>query len=181
MLTSSNADPTFTKNGFSNWKNAMEKNKGFQKPESSDSHIEAVARYVTAPATVIGDIGDLLSERHALEKSKNRMILLTILSNIRYLARQALPLRGDWNTETVSEENSNFHQFLKLRAQENPEFIEWLRKRDDKYTSPAIQNEMPEMAMALGTMANICKHSVRKCSFSRSWLTKQQMFLTRNN
>ena len=83
--------------------------------------------------------------------TENRKILLTILSNIRYLARQALPLRGDWNTETMSEENSNFHQLLKLRAQENPEIIEWLRKRDNKYTSPAIQNEMLE-AMALGMM-----------------------------
>ena len=34
--------------------------------EWSDLHMEAVARCVTAPATVIGDIGDLLSERHAL-------------------------------------------------------------------------------------------------------------------
>ena len=48
--------------------------------------MEVVARYVTAPVTVMGDIGDLLSERHALEKSKNRKILLSILSNIRYLA-----------------------------------------------------------------------------------------------
>ena len=32
----------------------------------------------------MGDIGDLLSERHALEKSKNIEILLSILSNIRY-------------------------------------------------------------------------------------------------
>ena len=60
----------------------MEKKKAFQKHKSSDSRMEAVARYVTAPATVIGDIGDLLSERHALEKSKNRKILLSILSNI---------------------------------------------------------------------------------------------------
>ena len=42
-------------------------------PESSDSHIEAVARYVTAPVTVVGDIGDLLSERHSLERSNNRL------------------------------------------------------------------------------------------------------------
>ena len=74
---------------------------------------------------------------------------------LRYLARQALPLlRGDWNTETMSEENSNFHQLQKLRAQENPEIIEWLRKRDDKYTSPAIQNEILE-AVALGMMRQI--------------------------
>ena len=101
-----------------------------------------------------GDIGDLRSERHALEKRKNRKILLSILSNIRYLARQALPLRGDRNTETMSEGNSNFHQLLNLRAQENPEIIEWLRKRDEKYTSPEIQNELLQ-AMALGMIWQI--------------------------
>ena len=92
----------------------------------------------------------MLSERHALEKSENRKILLSILSNIRYLARQTLPLRGG-DTETKSEENSNFHQLLKLPAQENPEIIEWLRKEPEKYTSPEIQNELLE-AMALGMM-----------------------------
>ena len=50
----------------------MEKKEGFQKHETSDSQMEAVARYVTAPSTVIGGIGDLLYERHALEKSENR-------------------------------------------------------------------------------------------------------------
>ena len=92
MLTSSSADPAYRNNGFCNWKNAMEKKKAFQKHESSDSAMEAVARYFTAPSTVIDDIRDLLSARHALEKSKNRETLFSILSNIRYLARQALPL-----------------------------------------------------------------------------------------
>ena len=55
MLTSPNADPAFRKNGFSNWKKAMEKKKGFQKHESSDSHMEVVARSITAPATVINN------------------------------------------------------------------------------------------------------------------------------
>ena len=45
--------------------------------------------------TVIGDIRDLLSERHASEKNRNRKILLSIPSNIRYFERQALPLRGN--------------------------------------------------------------------------------------
>ena len=60
--------------------------------------------HTAAPATVSGDF---LSERHVLEKSKNRKILLSILSNIQYLARQALP-------ERMSEENSNFHHMLNL-------------------------------------------------------------------
>ena len=155
MLTSSNADPAFTKMDFLTGKMRWRKRKDFKSTRRLiRMHMEAVARYVTAPATVIGDIGDLLYERHALEKSKNRKILLPILSNIRYLARQALPLRGDWNTETMSEENSNFHQLLKLRGQENPEIIEWLRKRDGKYPSPAIQNEMLK-TRALGMMRQI--------------------------
>ena len=40
MLTSSNADPAFTQNRFSNWKNAMDKKKAFQKHQFSDSHME---------------------------------------------------------------------------------------------------------------------------------------------
>ena len=60
----------------------------------------------------MGDISDLLSERHALEKSKNWKILILIPFNIWYLVRQALPLRGDWNIETMSKENSNFHQLM---------------------------------------------------------------------
>ena len=42
MLTSSYEDLAFTKNRFSNWKNAMEKKKAFQKQESSDSHIKEI-------------------------------------------------------------------------------------------------------------------------------------------
>ena len=52
MLTSPNSDSAFTKKGFSNWKNAMEKKKGFQKHESSDSHMEAIAGYVTALSAI---------------------------------------------------------------------------------------------------------------------------------
>ena len=63
--------------------------------------------------------------------------------------RLALPSRGDWKTKAMSEDNSNFHQLLNLRAQENPEIIEWLRKRDEKYISPEIENELLK-AMAPG-------------------------------
>ena len=72
------------------------------------------------------------------------------MTNIRYLARQAFPFRGERKTEG----KSNFHQLLKQRAQENSEIIEWLRKRDDKYTLPETQSEMLE-AMALGMMRHI--------------------------
>ena len=60
-----------------------------------------------------------------------------------------MPLRGGCKTEEISEESSNFHQPLNLWAQENPGIIEWLRKRDEKYTSQEIHNELLE-AMVFG-------------------------------
>ena len=76
-----------------------------QKHDSSESHIlKALARFVTTPATVMDDVDDLLSERHALEKSKNRKILVPIVSNIRYLARQALRI-GTLSIKNVENVN----------------------------------------------------------------------------
>ena len=157
MLSSTKADPQFTRIGYSNWKNAMDKKKGFEKHALSESHKEAVARVITAPATTTGDVGELLSEKHAKEKAINRKILLTILSNVRFLARQALPLRGNWDTDSASEINSNFYQLLKLRSEENPEISEWLSRRTEKYTSPMIQNEMLEV-LALGVLREISEN-----------------------
>ena len=91
--------------------------------------------------------------------------------------RQALPLRGDWNSVKMSKENSNFHQLLKLQDQENPEIIEWLRKRDEKYTLPEIQNGLLE-AMALGMTRQISANIQNTTFFT---IMKKQMFVTRNN
>ena len=62
-------------------------------------------------------------------------------------------MRENWDGNTASEEISNFHQLLKLRAQENPEILEWIQRKGDKYTSPVIQNDMLE-ALALGMVEN---------------------------
>ena len=121
---------------------------------------------ITAPATTTGDVGELLSEKHAKEKAINRKILLTILSNVRFLARQALPLRGNWDTDSASEINSNFYQLLKLRSEENPEISEWLSRRTEKYTSPMIQNEMLEV-LALRVLRKKFQKTFRMLSFLR--------------
>ena len=157
LISSGNADSVFTRYGYNNWKSATEKNKGFRKHEASASHKEAVARYISTPAEAIGDVGELLCNQHAEEKMKSRKVLLAILGNIRYLARQALPLRGNWSIETGSEENSNFYQLLKLRAEGNSEILDWLRRKDDKYTSPVIQNEILE-AIALCMLRKISEN-----------------------
>ena len=58
------------------------------------------------------------------------------------IAQQALPLRGNWNSEHGVEETSNLHQLLLLRAGDDPRIFNWLTQKKKKYTSPEIQNEM---------------------------------------
>ena len=69
-------------------------------------------------------------------------MLIKILSNIRYLARQSQVYRGSWDEEDGAEVNSNFYQLLMLRAEEDPEVLEWIQTK--QYISPRIQNEMIE-------------------------------------
>ena len=63
-------------------------------------------------------------------------MLIKILQNIRYLARQGLPLRG-----SNKDADSNFTQLLLLRSSDSPVITEWMRKKTNKYISPTTQNE----------------------------------------
>ena len=62
---------------------------------------------------------------------------------MKFLARQSLPLRGSWDQSANAESNSNFHQLMVLRAEEDPAVLDWLLKKN--YMSPQIQNEMIEV------------------------------------
>ena len=70
---------------------------------------------------------------------------LLILSNLRFLARQGLAMRGDGK-----DSNSNFIQLLHLRCLESNgvDVDNWLARRLNKYTSPEVQNECLQL-MAL--------------------------------
>ena len=87
----SRGDLAFTSNGFKNWKDATI---SFKNHEASASHKEALQVVMVIPATC-SDVGEILSREHAQEKSKNRQCLIRILSNIHFLSRQGLALRGD--------------------------------------------------------------------------------------
>ena len=90
-------------------------------------------------------------------KENNRKMLLKILQNIRYLARQALPLRGNWSQDEKCEINSNFHQLLLLRSEDDQALTTWLEKKTNRFISPAVQNEMLEV-MALEILRDIAKN-----------------------
>lgn len=79
----------------------------------------------------------MLSKQAAAEKQKNRQYLLKVLSSVRFLARQGLPLRGDGN-----DTDSNLHQLLVLQGEDNPFIHQFLRRQQLKYTSNEVQNEL---------------------------------------
>lgn len=119
--------------GFCNWKDAIH---SFRKHEKSVCHHEAVEVMITLPATT-RDIGEQLSHQHAIQKEKNRDALYQIFSSVKYLCRQGLSLRGDGN-----EKDGNFIQLLLTKAEEDKNLSLWMKRKENVYTSPEIQNEI---------------------------------------
>ena len=151
---SSNADFAFVKKGFSNWKDATGK---FGIHAASKCHKEAVLKLVTLPSTT-KDVGESLSAAHQQEKLQRRQNFLKVLSTIRYLARQGLPLRGHGD-----ESDSNFLQLMKLRSEDDKTITTWLKKKTDKYTAPDIQNEILQI-MAWHVLREVVT-SIQSASF----------------
>ena len=70
---------------------------------------------------------------------------MTIISTIRFLARQGLPLRGSYVSSDGCETNSNFLRLLHLHKEDIPVLNTWLHRSQDRFTSPRIQNELLEI------------------------------------
>ena len=155
-MTAKRADPSFVQKGFSYWKDATI---AFKKHESSECHKEAVQVMISLPATC-PDVGEMLSSQHAQQKMENRECLLKVLANLKFLARQGLPLRGDGD-----DSDSNFIQLLKLRARDDKPLAAWLEKKTDKYLSHDMQNELLQV-MALSILRDVSKEIQASSFFS---------------
>uniref|UniRef100_H3A1E8 DUF4371 domain-containing protein n=1 Tax=Latimeria chalumnae TaxID=7897 RepID=H3A1E8_LATCH len=124
--------------GYSNWKDAAV---NFARHEASRCHRDAVAKTVSLPAATAGN-GESHSTQPPEEKLERQKCFMKLLSSVQYLARQNLPLGGDGQNH-----DSNLSQLLKLRGEDDLDFLGWLKGKAGKYTSPEIQNEvLKEMA-----------------------------------
>ena len=132
-LVSNFRNNIFVGDGFSNWKKALEK---FEEHERSDNHKEAVAKVATFFSGT--DVGTQLSAVREKSQAYHQRMLLKLLSTVRFLTRQGLPLRGHF--EDVDHLDGNFYKLLLLRADDCPELKSWIYKKE--YTSPDIINEV---------------------------------------
>ena len=104
-------------------------------------------------------MAECLSTQLKKDKLERRQCLLKVLSNIRFLARQGLPLRGHGDHES----DSNFLQLMKLRGEDDSRIVGWLEKKTDKYTAPDMQNEILK-TMGLHVLRQVVE-SIRSAPF----------------
>lgn len=147
-LNSANLDKAFILNGFYNWKDASV---SFKKHDSSKCHRDSVDKVITLPKST-KDIGETLSSKHAEEKSDNRDCLRKILSSLRFLGRQGLPIRGHGD-----EADGNYIQLLTLRGEDDSLVLDWLKRKNEKYTCAEVQNGMLRI-MALSILRDIAQN-----------------------
>ena len=150
-------DLSFISRGYCNWKDATGEKGGFCRHEASGCHKAAVEAMETLPKTT-GDIGELLSSAHSNEKACNRKNLMTVARCLRFLARQGMAIRGDGD-----EMDSNFHQLLLLKAIDDVTIYDLFAKKQDRYTSPKMQNELLQ-TMALSIIRDIAL-SIREAKY----------------
>ena len=116
------------KTGYSNWKHARSTGKGFHQHESLNCHQQAIQRLIEISKST-EDVSEIIKSNSTEVKSQNRACLIKIISCLRYLAHQGLPLRGHGN-----DQDSNFKQLLTCRAEDDPVFSEWLNRKNQNFT-----------------------------------------------
>ena len=127
-----NKEWVFISQGFSNWKKALVR---FKEHQVSECHKLAMEYQISIPNTC-GNVIQMSNDAAKKTMATNRFCLLKIIECLQYLARQAMPMQGD------TDEESNFIQLLKLRGKDQPVLLKWLERKDDKYTSHEIQNQI---------------------------------------
>ena len=88
----------------------------FPEHENSEVHRESIAKLAAKNSGQ--SIASALNRQHDEETKFHQEMLLKLLSCIRFLARQGLPLRG--HREDTESFEGNLYQLLLLQAQDSP-------------------------------------------------------------
>ncbi len=116
MPISGYVDKVFTETGFSNWQKALQK---FHKLHQQSQSHKFAAHMVMRERRKARVVNEILSSAHAQVMEHNRKKNLVILSSIRFLARQCIPIRGHYINDAIhgsGELNGNLMQLLHTGA-----------------------------------------------------------------
>jgi hypothetical protein len=126
-------EDTFCRQGFCQWKKAIQRFRGHQ---SSQFHLHCVTALASHKRGY--SISTAILKGHDEQQAVNRQCLLKIISCIKFLARQGLALRGN------EEMEGNFYQLLLLRSNDVPDLFNWLQ-RSKAFIHKDIQNEFIQL------------------------------------
>ena len=132
LRTETKKEYSFITEGFSNWKKALAR---FKEHESSDCHKTSFDYEVKFPKTC-GDVFEMASEQNRKTMQGNHRCLIKIIENLQYFCRQGQAIQGDTDLE------SNFFHLVKLRSKDDSLLLDWIQKKNNKYLSHDIQNEI---------------------------------------
>ena len=99
MLPNMKIDDAFIESGYTYWKNATDKKEGFNQHEKPAVHCSAVNRFVEVPSSTDNLVGRVAKNLLDIQQKKISA-LMKILSSIRYLAHQRLPLLSHSDSES---------------------------------------------------------------------------------
>lgn len=94
----SSEDCTFTKEGYSNWRHALDKHKGFQKHENSQTHVEAMVIWQERKMRIENDqnVSTMVNEK---QLEKYSYYIKSVVEVIQFLCVNEPPMRGDVGVE----------------------------------------------------------------------------------
>ncbi len=131
----------FVREGFNNWKKAKQR---FKEHEHCQMHREACMKLQSCQQP---SVAAQLSNQLLIDQKYRREMLMKVLSSLRFLLQQGLPIRGH------KEEDSNLIQLLKCRSEDVHGLHRWLD--DGKYLSHDIINEMMAHEVLRSILADV--------------------------
>ncbi|KAL4143874.1 hypothetical protein QTP88_006129 [Uroleucon formosanum] len=141
----------FSVTGYSNWKKALENNKGFYKHQSSSSHRICIKKLVDKQKRV-ETISTFLN-KNVLEN--HRYYVKSIFEIIIFLVVNELPFRGDFDLE-MHEDKGLFQSLFRYTLKKDTKLAKCAKliPQNATYLSPVIQNE------TINIMHNAVQNSV---------------------
>lgn len=144
----------FVTNGFSNWKNAVERFKGH---ECSQNHRDAAIAVVSRRNDT--NISGVISKQAQQDREDARHCLFKIFETVRFMAVQDIPMRGH------NESESNFIQLLELRSLDDDKLRFWMKRTTYKWISHDIINEILSI-LSRQVLEKVLSNIVRKPFFA---------------
>jgi hypothetical protein len=136
-------ETAFTKDGFSNWKTACEKGRGFKQHGKSQNHIYSMNKWAEFKKRKDTNTSILQTMNAAYAKTidENRHYLKVVCEVLLFTATQSVAQRGHRET-SESDNRGNFVELMSLIATKDPIVLEKMGRGNSKYLAHSVSKTL---------------------------------------